>query len=90
MQTCAMSVALGGSLICIGKLIYGFNVSVDGHIADARGGIDWAEPRGNRPAVLRPAARRTDVRVLADRCQSRSRIARRCIAFCRIPGLPTS
>jgi len=24
-----------------GKLIYGFNVSVDGYIADAQGNIDW-------------------------------------------------
>ena len=28
----------------MGKLIYGFNVSVDGYIADARGSIDWSEP----------------------------------------------
>ncbi len=40
----AVSFALGCSLICMGKLIYGFNVSVDGYIADARGNIDWSEP----------------------------------------------
>ncbi|MGV0644110.1 dihydrofolate reductase family protein [Mycolicibacterium sp. XJ2546] len=28
----------------MGKLIYGFNVSVDGYIADAQGSIDWSEP----------------------------------------------
>ncbi|WP_029112007.1 dihydrofolate reductase family protein [Mycobacterium sp. URHB0044] len=28
----------------MGTLIYGFNVSVDGYIADARGSIDWSEP----------------------------------------------
>ncbi|CDO08951.1 deaminase [Mycolicibacterium cosmeticum] len=28
----------------MGKLIYGFNVSVDGYIADAHGNIDWSEP----------------------------------------------
>lgn len=28
----------------MGKLIYGFNVSVDGYIADAQGNIDWADP----------------------------------------------
>jgi len=28
----------------MGKLIYGFNVSVDGYVADARGNIDWSEP----------------------------------------------
>ncbi|GAS98248.1 dihydrofolate reductase [Mycolicibacterium canariasense] len=28
----------------MGKLIYGFNVSVDGYIADAQGNIDWSEP----------------------------------------------
>jgi dihydrofolate reductase len=28
----------------MGKLIYGFNVSVDGYIADAAGSIDWSEP----------------------------------------------
>ena len=27
-----------------GKLIYGFNVSVDGYIADAQGNIDWSDP----------------------------------------------
>ncbi|CAM5682174.1 dihydrofolate reductase family protein [Mycolicibacterium aubagnense] len=32
------------SLIYMGRLIYGFNVSVDGYIADAQGGIDWSEP----------------------------------------------
>ncbi len=28
----------------MGTLIYGFNVSVDGYIADANGSIDWSEP----------------------------------------------
>src|ERR1700709_54047 len=28
----------------MGKLIYGFTVSVDGYIADARGSIDWSDP----------------------------------------------
>ncbi|MCB0940483.1 MAG: dihydrofolate reductase family protein [Mycobacterium sp.] len=28
----------------MGRLIYGFNVSVDGYIADAHGDIDWSEP----------------------------------------------
>lgn len=28
----------------MGKLIYGFNVSVDGFVADAAGSIDWSEP----------------------------------------------
>lgn len=28
----------------MGKLIYGFNVSVDGYIADAHGSIDWSDP----------------------------------------------
>lgn len=28
----------------MGKLIYGFNVSVDGYIADAQGNIDWSDP----------------------------------------------
>lgn len=32
------------SLICVGTLIYGFNVSVDGYIADANGNIDWGAP----------------------------------------------
>ena len=40
----AMSFALRCSLICMGKLIYGFNVSVDGYIADAQGNIDWTDP----------------------------------------------
>ena len=39
-----MSSALRCSLICMGKLIYGFNVSVDGYIADAQGNIDWSDP----------------------------------------------
>src|SRR4029077_9904637 len=76
-----MSFALRRSLICMGKLIYGFNVSVDGNIADAQGNIDWSDPSeelhqywndfeaGDRPIVLRAAALRTDVRVLADRRQ---------------------
>ena len=28
----------------MGTLIYGFNVSVDGYIADAQGDIDWSDP----------------------------------------------
>lgn len=32
------------SLMYMGRLIYGFNVSVDGFIADAQGGINWSEP----------------------------------------------
>lgn len=28
----------------MGKLIYGFNVSVDGYVADAHGSIDWSTP----------------------------------------------
>ncbi|MGW0158999.1 dihydrofolate reductase family protein [Mycobacterium sp. NPDC003323] len=28
----------------MGKLIYGFTVSVDGYIADAQGNIDWSDP----------------------------------------------
>jgi dihydrofolate reductase len=28
----------------MGTLIYGFNVSVDGYIADAQGNIDWSDP----------------------------------------------
>ncbi|TXH26560.1 MAG: dihydrofolate reductase [Mycobacterium sp.] len=28
----------------MGRLIYGFNVSLDGYIADAQGSIDWSEP----------------------------------------------
>ena len=28
----------------MGRLIYGFTVSVDGYIADARGNIDWSDP----------------------------------------------
>ena len=39
-----MSSALRCSLICMGRLIYGFNVSVDGYIADAHGNIDWSDP----------------------------------------------
>lgn len=39
-----MSSELPRSLNCVGKLIYGFNVSVDGYIADARGSIDWSDP----------------------------------------------
>ena len=39
-----MSSALWCSLICMGRLIYGFNVSVDGYIADAQGNIDWSAP----------------------------------------------
>jgi len=39
-----MSLASGCSLIYMGRLIYGFNVSVDGYIADEQGSIDWSEP----------------------------------------------
>ena len=39
-----MSSAVRGSLSYMGRLIYGFNVSVDGYIADAPGDIDWSEP----------------------------------------------
>ncbi len=39
-----MSLASGCSLIYMGRLIYGFNLSVDGYIADAQGSIDWSEP----------------------------------------------
>ena len=39
-----MSLVLGCSLNCVGRLIYGFTVSVDGYIADARGSIDWSDP----------------------------------------------
>jgi dihydrofolate reductase len=28
----------------MGKLIYGFNISLDGYIEDARGTLDWSEP----------------------------------------------
>lgn len=39
-----MSSALGVGLIFMGILSYGFNVSVDGYIADAQGNIDWSDP----------------------------------------------
>lgn len=39
-----MSFARPGSLMVMGKLIYGFNVSADGYIADAQGNIDWSDP----------------------------------------------
>ncbi len=39
-----MNFAVGCSLIYMGRLIYGLNVSVDGYIADAQGSIDWSEP----------------------------------------------
>jgi dihydrofolate reductase len=39
-----MTLAGRCSLIVMGKLIYGFTVSVDGYIADAQGNIDWSEP----------------------------------------------
>ena len=39
-----MDFARRRSLMCMGKLIYGFNVSVDGYIADAQGNIDWSDP----------------------------------------------
>lgn len=40
----AMSLAIRRSLNWVGKLIYGFTVSVDGYIADAQGSIDWSDP----------------------------------------------
>ena len=40
----AMSFAGAGSLTTMGKLTYGMNVSVDGYIADAIGGLEWAGP----------------------------------------------
>ncbi|RZT15888.1 dihydrofolate reductase [Mycobacterium sp. BK558] len=39
-----MNSARGCSLIGVGTLIYGFNVSVDGYIADAHGNLDWSAP----------------------------------------------
>lgn len=39
-----MSCASCASLFGMGRLIYGFNVSVDGYIADAQGSIDWSDP----------------------------------------------
>lgn len=39
-----MSFALRFGPIHMGKLIYGFNVSVDGYIADAHGSIDFSDP----------------------------------------------
>ena len=39
-----MSLGVQDSLISMGRLIYGFNVSVDGYIADAHGNIDWSDP----------------------------------------------
>lgn len=39
-----MCFVLPCSLLSMGKLIYGLNVSVDGYIADAQGKIDWADP----------------------------------------------
>ena len=39
-----MIIAVGCSLVIMGKLIYGFTVSVDGYIADAQGSIDWSDP----------------------------------------------
>lgn len=39
-----MSFALRFGPIYMGKLIYGFNVSVDGYIADAHGSIDFSDP----------------------------------------------
>jgi dihydrofolate reductase len=39
-----MSFARCGSLTTMGTLIYGMNTSVDGYIADAKGGIDWSDP----------------------------------------------
>lgn len=43
-RVAAMSAAPRSSLTSMGKLIYGFNVSVDGYIADANGSIDWSAP----------------------------------------------
>lgn len=39
-----MSFARWGRLISMGTLIYGFNVSVDGYIADAQGNIEFSDP----------------------------------------------
>jgi dihydrofolate reductase len=39
-----MVLGLRCSLMCMGKLIYGFTVSVDGYIADAEGDIGWSDP----------------------------------------------
>ena len=39
-----MSSAPRCSLIRMGRLIYGFTVSLDGYIADAKGSIDWSDP----------------------------------------------
>lgn len=39
-----MSSAIQRSLTSMGTLIYGFTVSLDGYIADARGSIDWSDP----------------------------------------------
>ena len=39
-----MSLGFQDGLISVGRLIYGFNVSVDGYIADAQGSIDWSDP----------------------------------------------
>lgn len=39
-----MNSAVRCSLISVGRLIYGFNVSIDGYIADAHGNIDWSAP----------------------------------------------
>ena len=43
-----MSFAFRCSLICMGRLIYGFNVSVDGYIADAQGKFTFTE---NKPGT---------------------------------------
>jgi dihydrofolate reductase len=49
------------SLICMGKLIYGFNVSVDGYIADAHGNIDWSDPSEELHQYWNEFARATDL-----------------------------
>lgn len=74
------------SLTYMGRLIYSFNVSVDGlhrrcarqHrlVRSERGAAPVLERlrAGDRPVVLRVAALRTDVRVLADRRPGRGRL----------------
>ncbi|BBY15213.1 hypothetical protein MLIT_08050 [Mycolicibacterium litorale] len=39
-----MSTAVRRSPSGVGRLTHGFNVSVDGYIADAQGNIDWSVP----------------------------------------------
>lgn len=57
----AMSSSLPHSLIGMGKLIYGFNVSVDGYIADAQGNIDWSDPSEELHQYWNDFARETAV-----------------------------